>query len=416
MSEIKSITSVPVSEFKGKRVIVRCDFNVQVFEGKIMDDLRVRKTLPTIQFLRDAGARIILISHIESKDGTGLKPVCEYINETYAKECGVVTFVSDFQAEDTASAIANMKDGEITLFENLRIDAREKSNDIEFAKLLASYAEVYVNDAFAVSHRAHASVVGLPALFPNNRYAGIQLMSELDHLKVTFTAPHPFVFILGGAKFETKLPLIQKFAQADSILLGGALLNDILKAKGYNVGKSLVSSGVDTAGNKIDFTPIIENPKLIIPDDVIVSGPVAGGTGADAVIGTSTKLISEVSDEDMIMDVGPSMNTKLAEVIQNAKFILWNGPMGNYEKGFKDQTIEMAKLVTKACNRSDAPVRAVLGGGDTTAAMVELGLEDQSDGSNGVPDAGSMFISTGGGAMLEYLLNESLPGVEALKV
>ncbi|MDQ5911915.1 MAG: phosphoglycerate kinase [Patescibacteria group bacterium] len=405
MSEIKSITSVPTTELKGKRVIVRCDFNVQVFEGKIMDDLRVRKTLPTIQFLRDAGARVILISHIESKDGTGLKPVCEYINETYTKECGVVTFVSDFQSEDAASTIANMKDGEITLIENLRIDAREKSNDIEFAKLLASYADIYVNDAFAVSHRAHASVVGLPALFPNARYAGIQLMNELDHLKVTFNAPHPFVFILGGAKFETKLPLIQKFAQADSILLGGALLNDILKAKGYNVGKSLVSSGVDTAGAKIDFTPIIENPKLIIPDDVIVSGILPDGT-----IRTSTKLISEVGDEDMIMDVGPSMNTKLTEVIQNAKFILWNGPMGNYEKGFKDQTIEMAKLVSMACSRLDAPVRAVLGGGDTTAAMIELGLEDQSDKGN---DA--MFISTGGGAMLEYLLNESLPGVEVLR-
>lgn len=418
--EIKSITSVPTSELKGKRVIVRCDFNVQVFEGKIMDDLRVRKTLPTIQFLRDAGARVILISHIESKDDTGLRPICDHINKVYSEKTGTVTFIEDFRAEGGADIRAEeiidaMKDGDVVLFENLRIDGGEKSNDPELAKLLASYAEVYVNDAFAVSHRAHASVVGLPALFPKARYAGIQLMSELDHLKVTFNAPHPFVFILGGAKFETKLPLIQKFAQADSILLGGALLNDILKAKGYSVGKSLVSSGVDTAGNKIDFTPIIKNPKLIIPDDVIVSGPVGGGTGADAVIGTSTKLISEVGDEDMIMDVGPSMNTKLAEVIQNAKFILWNGPMGNYEKGFKDQTIEMAKLVTKACNRPDAPVQAVLGGGDTTAAMVELGLEDQSDGSNGVPDAGSMFISTGGGAMLEYLLNESLPGVEALR-
>lgn len=436
MNEIKSITSVPVSELKGKKVIVRCDFNVQVFEGKIMDDLRVRKTLPTIQFLRDAGARVILISHIESKDGTGLRPICDHINKVYSEKTGTVTFIEDFRAvdgtsesgavESNANASAKeiidaMKDGDVVLFENLRIDGGEKSNSTEFAELLASYAEVYVNDAFAVSHRAHASVVGLPALFPNARYAGIQLMSELDHLKVTFNAPHPFVFILGGAKFETKLPLIQKFAQADSILLGGALLNDILKAKGYNVGKSLVSSGVDTAGNKIDFTPIIENPKLIIPDDVIVSGPVDGGTGADAVIRTSTKLISEVGDEDMIMDVGPSMNTKLAEVIQNAKFILWNGPMGNYEKGFKDQTIEMAKLVTAACNRPDAPVRAILGGGDTTAAMVELGLEDQSDKGNDVSgatnasDAGSMFISTGGGAMLEYLLNESLPGVEALR-
>jgi phosphoglycerate kinase len=147
MSEIKSITSVPALELKGKNVIVRCDFNVQVFEGKIMDDLRVRKTLPTIQFLRDAGARIILISHIESKDGTGLRPICEHINEKYSEKTGIVTFVEDFKSENTANTIASMKDGEITLFENLRIDAREKSNDIEFAKLLASYADIYVNDA-----------------------------------------------------------------------------------------------------------------------------------------------------------------------------------------------------------------------------------------------------------------------------
>lgn len=412
MSEIKPITSVVETELKGKRVIVRCDFNMQVFEGKVLDDLRLRKTLPTIKFLRAAGAKVILISHIESKDGTGLKPICEYMNEKYLAECGLVTFVSDFEAEHMPNIMANMKGGEVSLFENLRVNAGEKANDEGFAKLLASYADIYVNDAFAVSHRAHASVVALPSLFPNARYAGIQLMSELDHLKVAFDAPHPFVFILGGAKFETKLPLIQKFAQADSILLGGALLNDILKAKGFNVGKSLVSSGVDATGAKIDFAPIISNPKLIIPDDVIVKGPV-GDAGA---VGVSTKLIAEIGSEDAIMDVGPSMNTKLAEVLKDAKFVLWNGPMGNYENGFKDQTIEMAKLVTKACKSGG--VHAVLGGGDTTAAMAELELDESGNlanaGASGA-EAETMFISTGGGAMLEYLLNETLPGVEALK-
>lgn len=422
MNEIKQVTSVPGSELKGKRVIVRCDFNVQVFEGKILDDLRIRKTLPTISFLREAGAKIILISHIESKDGTGLEPVCRHLNDTYASKCGTVSFVKDFRnTESTMHAIAGMKEGEAILFENLRIDEREKANDTEFAKLLASYADLYVNDAFAVSHRAHASVVGLPALFPNARFAGIQLANELKHLKLAFDAPHPFVFILGGAKFETKLPLIQKFAQADAVLLGGALLNDILKAKGYSVGKSLVSSGIDTSGAKIDFAPIISNPKLIIPDDVIVQGPLADGT-----IGASIKSVTEIGEEDSVMDVGPSMNTKLSSILSGAKFVLWNGPMGNYENGFKDQTIEMAKLVTNACDTLG--VQAVLGGGDTTAAMAELGLEEKSDESNSVldgsvgasdmasaPNAGSMFISTGGGAMLEYLLNESLVGVEALR-
>lgn len=402
MSEIKLITGVGATELKDKRVMVRCDFNVQVFEGKILDDLRIKKTLPTIKYLREAGAKVILISHIESKDGTGLKPVCEYINATYSKECGYVTFVSDFEAPNMPNIMTHMKEGEVVLFENLRIDPREKSNDIEFVKLLASYADIYVNDAFAVSHRPHASVVGLPSLFPNARYAGIQLGSELSHLQVSFNAPHPFIFILGGAKFESKLPLIQKFSQADSIFLGGALLNDILKAKGYNVGKSLVSDGVDGSGALIDFAPIISNPKLVIPDDVVVSGPIEGGT-----IGTSVKLISEVGDEDVIMDVGPSMNEKLEEFLKSAKFVLWNGPMGNYEKGFKDQTIEMAKLVTSACRKTG--VQVALGGGDTTAAIKELGFEDDD------LNEGRLFVSTGGGAMLEYLENETLPGVDALK-
>ncbi len=421
MNEIRQITNIPSSELKGKRVIVRCDFNVQVFEGKILDDLRIRKTLPTISFLREVGAKLILVSHIESKDGTGLDPVCRHLNDTYATQCGTVSFVKDFRLTETMSTVNTMNDGDVVLFENLRIDEREKANDIEFAKLLASYADIYVNDAFAVSHRAHASVVSLPSLFPNARFAGIQLANELKHLKLAFDAPHPFVFILGGAKFETKLPLIQKFAQADAVLLGGALLNDILKAKGYSIGKSLVSSGMDTSGVKIDFAPIISNPKLIIPDDVIVQGPLADGT-----IGTSIKSVAEIGEEDSVMDVGPSMNTKLSSILNGAKFVLWNGPMGNYENGFKDQTIEMAKIVANACDTLG--VQAVLGGGDTTAAMAELGLEEKLDESNGVldgsvgasgvasaPNAGSVFISTGGGAMLEYLLNESLVGVEALK-
>lgn len=253
---------------------------------------------------------------------------------------------------------------------------------------------MYINDAFAVSHRAHSSVVGLPLLFSNARYGGLQLAEELTHLEIASKPPHPFVFILGGAKFETKLPLIQKFNQADHVLLGGALLNDILKAKGLNVGKSLVSGD----SSAFDISEIIKNKNLIIPEDVVVL--LSDGT-------TAIKNIENVGSEDMIMDVGPSMTKKLDEVLKDAKFVLWNGPMGNYEKGFKDQTIDMAKSIARVCLDSDSNVQAVLGGGDTTAAVAELGLEAK-DGSR-------MFISTGGGAMLEYLLNETLPGVEALR-
>lgn len=383
---IKSITELGEAELKGKKVLVRVDFNVQVYNGKILDDLRIRKTLPTISYLRSKGAQIILISHIESKDGTGLSPIADHINEKYQDSCGKITFIQDFLGLDSHEICNTMTDGQVVLFENLRVLKGEKDNDPEFSIALSKFAQIYVNDAFAVSHRAHASVVGVPAYFQNARYAGIQLMSELENLKVAFNPPHPFIFILGGAKFETKLPLIQKFsAHADSIYLGGALLNDILKAKGLPVGKSLVSSG------EFDLTTVVANPKLITPTDVVV----------ERESGKKTVAVTEVSAEDRIMDVGPSLIEKLKEDLKTAKFVLWNGPMGNYEKGYKEQTILMAEAVYAS------GVAAALGGGDTTAAIAELGYDDKKDSK--------VFISTGGGAMLEYLENETLPGVEALK-
>ncbi len=391
---IKSITELGQVELKGKRVLVRVDFNVQVYEGKILDDLRVRKTLPTIKFLRDAGAKIILISHIESKDDTGLRPVADYISAHYAAECGEVKFVENFLSESSREVCSatneNFKNGQVVLFENLRTSEGEKANDPEFAKHLASFADIYVNDAFAVSHRAHASVVGVPALFPNARFAGIQLGLELENLKTAFNPPHPFIFILGGAKFETKLPLIEKFSKtADYLYLGGALLNDILKAKGFSVGKSLVSSG------SVDVSAAASNPKVIIPDDVIVER--AGEKMAVA--------LDDVCDDDMIMDVGPSFTQKLLEHIASAKFVLWNGPMGNYEKGYKEQTVSMARVI------AESSAQSLIGGGDTTAAIAELGFDAVKDGKG---NTSHMFVSTGGGAMLEYLENETLPGVEAL--
>lgn len=403
-ADIASIAAVPASELKGRKVLVRCDFNLPLTkDGKVIDDLRIRKTIPTISYLKSAGAKIVLISHIENKDGLGLEPVARHISEKYSAEFGILgqtfAFVSDFTNTEAIEKFAAMNDGDITLLENLRTSEGEKKNDAGFATSIkeATRAEIYVNDAFAVSHRAHASVVALPALFGSEKYAGVQMMNEIEHISLAFNSPRPFIFILGGAKFESKLPLIKKFSAgekaADAILLGGALLNDVLKAKGYEVGKSLVSSG------DIDVTDVMNNANLVIPTDVIVQEE--GQMGSES----SAKAVAEVLPTDTIFDVGPSITADLAEKIGTAKFILWNGPMGNYEKGFKDQTIAMAKLVAEASKKGG--LRAILGGGDTTAAVAELGLDE---------DAGeNMFVSTGGGAMLEYLLNESLPGIEALK-
>ncbi len=380
-----------VTELKGKRVLVRCDFNVPVSEsGVVLDDLRIKKTIPTIEFLRQSGAKIILISHIEGKAaklGGGvdtLEPVSAYINSTYTKEFGQVTFVKDFLNFD----VSGMNEGDVVLFENLRVDVGEKKNDIEFAQKLASCADVYVNDAFAVSHRSHASVVALPSLLPH--FAGVQLMEEIKNLSKVFNPERPFIFILGGAKFDTKLPLIKKFMEgknaADFVFLGGALLNNILKEKGYEIGKSLVSEG------DFNLQEVVNNPKLIVPTDVVVKSP----------NGISVKQVNEVLRDDVIMDVGPSMTLILEEKLKTAKFVLWNGPMGNYEDGFKDQTIAMAEAVAKS------HVAAALGGGDTTAAVAELGYESDKT------KAPHMFVSTGGGAMIEFLLNERLPGIDAL--
>lgn len=403
-TSIRAITSIGANDLKGRRVLVRCDFNVPVTDaGTVLDDLRIKKTIPTIAYLRKAGAKIVLVSHIEGKNAklTGgldsLLPIAHHLGTHYKEQFGEVLFIEDFLAEGVMDRVAHLAEGQVMLFENLRAYAGEKKNDMVFAEKLARYADIYVNDAFAVSHRAHASVVALPSLLPH--YAGMQLMSEIEHLSKVFNPPRPFVFILGGAKFDTKLPLIQKFMigdnAADSVLLGGALLNNILKEKGLPIGKSLVSEGDFNLGE------VVSNPKLTIPDDVMVSSD-----SSPNVAHAHTKKISEVGPEDMIMDVGPSMTVKLESLLKTAKFVLWNGPMGNYELGFKDQTIAMARAV------AESGVQSALGGGDTTAAVAELGFDDEHIHAQKAPN---MFVSTGGGAMIEFLLNETLPGIEALR-
>lgn len=369
-------------DLRGKRVIVRADFNVAIRNGEVLEALRIDSTLKTIEFLHACDARIILISHIETKDVDmpTLLPVYNYLNNVLGDiKCD---FVKSVVGEDVDNAIAKLGDGDILLLENLRIDPREKSNDPEFAKILASYADVYVNDAFPVCHREHASVIGIPKIIPG--YAGFNLINEITKLQTVFDPEHPFVFILGGAKFDSKLPLIKKFLPvADTIFLGGALVNDIYKAKGYEVGKSLVSK------ENFSIADLIENEKIIIPTDVVVT--------TDGFL-KKVKLVTEVLPNESIMDIGPASVQAFSDKISQAKFILWNGPLGNFEKGFRNQTLALAeKIITSKVN-------AVIGGGDTVAAIQDVQAEEHN----------SIFISTGGGAMLEYLNAEALPGIDVL--
>ncbi len=373
---MKTIKDIEFLE--GVKVLVRADFNVSVINGKVVDDFRIRATLPTIEYLRSKGAKIILMSHLESIDGGNgsLKPVAENLNTL-----GVpVLFIQSMRGAHEFIE-AHVKDGDCVLLENLRFNEGEKTNDANFAKGLASMADIYVNDAFPVCHRKHASVVGLPKLLPS--YAGLRLESEVEHLSKSFNPKHPFLFMLGGAKFETKMPLVHKFINsADKIFIGGALANDFFKKKGYEVGRSLLSKG------DIGLDGLVNNPKIIIPIDILnESNEVRSANG--------------VLKTDKIMDSGPKTEEILHEEISKASFILWNGPLGVYEDGYKGATLNLAKMVSEATGRG---VETVVGGGDTLAAIDTLGIGDKFT-----------FISTGGGAMLDFLANGSLPGIEALK-
>lgn len=378
------------NKISSKTFLIRADFNVPIVEGVIVEDMRMRSILPTINLLKKVSAKIILISHIETKDGSGMEVVAQHFNDKLGLP---VKYVNEVVGGAVKSAVSELQDGEVLLLQNLRVNEGEKNNDESFARELASLADFYINDAFAVSHRKHASVVGIPKFLPH--FAGMQLMKEITSLTEAINPPHPFVFILGGAKFDTKLPLIKKYLdKADSVVLGGALVNDIYKARGFNVGKSLVSDG------SIDLSDIISNPKLIITNDVIVHEE-------EDVTKVSVKKIEEVLGGDVIADAGPSLVESLKSIISDAKFVLWNGPLGNYENGFTDQTIACAKILV------ESGVRGAIGGGDTVAAVKTLGLDDLSDGSS--VQKGNLFVSTGGGAMIDFLVNETLPGIEALR-
>jgi len=370
MRSIKELKNI-----KGKIVFVRADLNLPVVNGKAQDDFRIKKALPTIEFLQKRGAKIILASHLSKGEG-GMAPVAEALRK-FIK----VKFVPDILGEKVEDAVAEMKEGEIILLENLRNDPREKEKNQIFAIELSKLAEIYVNEAFPVDHREDTSLVLLPKLLP--AYAGLQLQEEIKNLSSAFKNPeHPFLFILGGAKFSTKLPLIEKYLKlADNVFIGGALSNDILKAKGYEVGKSLVDK------DGFDLGKILENKKLIVPIDVVVQA-------GDKLINRGVK---EVQSHEIILDVGEETIKKLEPYIQDAKLILWNGPLGKYEVGGEKGTKNILKLV------ADSKAKTIIGGGDTVALISQMELEKDFS-----------FISTGGGATLDFLANGTLPGIKAL--
>lgn len=376
MTPLPSITDAEA--LKGKRVLLRLDLNVPLHGGVIRDAYRITKSLPTLAYLRKSGARVVILSHIGkgAPDDT-LRPVAEYLNKQFP-----LTFLNKLESKENLPIIERMQDGDVVMLENLRHSKGEEENDPSFAHYLSTLGDIYVNDAFSVSHRTHASVVGVAALLP--RYAGLQMAEEVSRLALAFDPARPFLFVLGGAKISTKMSLLKKFISiADHVFVGGAIVNNLLKAKGYEIGTS-THDDTEVGG----LADLLESERLLLPRDVVVKN--------DA--GSGVRDVVRVTEGDMIVDVGPETIRHLESIVGAAKLIVWNGPLGFYEEGFTDGTRELLSLIA-SCHAT-----SIIGGGDTVALIDELGMADKFS-----------FVSTGGGAMLDYLGSGTLPGIDALR-
>lgn len=377
---MKSVRDIPT--YENVPILVRAALNVPVADGKVANTFRLRRALTTIEFLRKKHARVILIGHLGEKGTETFAPVYEALKVFIPSMqfCPVTT------GPEARAAVRALPAGGVLLLENLRRDRGEVTNDPKFAAALAELGDVFVEDAFDVCHRVHASVVGVPQLLTS--YAGLLVEEEVRELTKALQPASPSIAIIGGAKFSTKEPVLTKLLQTyDRVFVGGALANDFIQASGKSVGRSLVSSDAD----QLTIRTLLSNPRLMLPLDEITAVP-----GADRSSGQVVKSDAIPADE-AILDDGPETVAMLRQAISKAASVLWNGPLGNYENGFVDAT----EAVAKEMARSNA--HSVLGGGDTVAAVEKLGLANRFS-----------FISTGGGAMLDFIAKGTLPGLEAL--
>ena len=394
MADIKTIDGVDV---RGKRVLVRVDFNVPVKDGVVGDDTRIRAALPTISYLVENGAKVILMSHLGRPAGEGfeekftLAPAAARLSELIDAP---VAFAADTVGEDARAKVADLADGAIVVLENLRFDKREKKNDPTLCEELASLAELYVNDAFGTAHRAHASTAGVAGLLPS--YAGFLLAGEVDTLSGMLDAPkRPFVAILGGSKVSDKVGVIDALIdKADTIIIGGGMCFTFLLAEGKQVGTSLKEEDwVERAGEMIQKAKAAD-VKLLLPVDIVAADAFAED------VKTLTCEADAIPNDMMGLDIGPKTEELYAAAIAEGATVFWNGPMGVFEMtAFEHGTKAVAEAV--AANKQAA---TIIGGGDSVAAVNKFNLADQMT-----------FISTGGGASMELVEGKSLPGVEALR-
>lgn len=388
----KTIKDVDV---RGKRVLVRVDFNVPLAESAVTDDTRIRAGLPTLRYLVDHGARVIIVSHLgrpkgEPDERYSLSPVCRNLARLLGRN---VYFVNEVIGPEVTAAVDRMVDGEVLMLENVRFHPGEKANDPEFARELAALAEIYVDDAFGAAHRAHASTAGVAAYLP--AYAGLLLAREVETLSSMLADPqHPFVAILGGSKVSEKLATIDRLLEVvDTLIVGGGMAFTFIVAKGVEVGKSIVEPDWVEPAKAMLQKAQDRGVEFLLPTDFVVADAFA----EDA----NTKIVGreEIPSNMMGLDIGPSSVELFKGAIASARSIFWNGPMGVFEmKPFEAGTKEVAVAVGRN-NRAES----IVGGGDSVAALRKFGLEERVT-----------FVSTGGGASMRFLEGASLPGIDSL--
>jgi len=379
-----------------KKILLRLDLNVPLNNGKITDTTRIDKIIPTIIFLLKNNARVIILSHIGRPKGKitnslSLKPVCEDLKNKLNENIRLIT---KNLKEIDSSNLFNNQDEKIVMLENIRFYEEEEKNNSAFAKHLASLADIYVNDAFSCSHRAHASIFEITKFLPS--YAGLQLNLEINALtKITSEIKKPITCIIGGSKISTKINIIKNLIPVfDNIIIVGGMANNVLKFKGYNIGKSIQEDNCNKIIEEIFLLSLKKNCKIIYPEDVTVGKHLKGKP--------EIKELKDVSEDELILDIGPKSIKSINNIIEKSNTILWNGPAGYFENpSFAKGSLEIMKKIIKK-NKANT-IYSVAGGGDTVALLNSMGAVNEFD-----------FVSTAGGAFLEFLEGKELPGIKAL--